>query len=361
MKLKYFLTAQNSKKNDGLELYRIFSMIFIILFHFSDHGAVKISADMPLTINWMLMAFFRCWGALGNCAFVFITGYFMIEKKQNFKRLLKLWFQVWIFSISIGFVCFTFGIVQFSWGSLIKMLFPVIFNEYWYMSSYVILFLISPFLNKCLLSLNQDNYKKLLIVLLCVFSIVPTFTGVKWMTDQNFIASFILSYCIGGYIRRFNIQLFRKAKTYFACAIVLTLGMFLSIIVFKLLHLERGLFYFVWGMNKFSVIITALMWFMGFLQLENLHGNRIIYWISSSIFGVYLLHIGRLNTWIFGSLFNTQKTYFLGTVPLISQLVLGTLTILTAGILIDKIRLLLCERLVFPLVKQINNKILRKI
>lgn len=347
--------AQRVEKHMGIEVYRLFSMFFIILFHFSDHGAVIINNDMPMSGSWLLMAFFRCWGAMGNCAFVLITGYFMINKKQNIKRLIKLWFEVWIYSLVLGSISFMLGTEQFSLWSLLKMIFPVIFNEYWFMSSYVILFLVSPYINKMILTLTKKEFQTLIVILVVVFSVIPTLTGTKWMTDANYIMSFLTMYVIGGYIRLYGINLFKKKYLYCFCAIGLTLLMFISILVFKKLNLPKALFYFVWGMNKIPVILASIMWFLTFISLKKIKYNKIINFASSSVFGVYLLHIGRLNKWIFGKLFNTTLAYNAGGVTLFIQLVIWTISIFVCGVLIDKIRIYCFEKPFFRVVKRCQD------
>ena len=66
-----------SGRNCGLDLLKIIAMFCIVLFHFGDHGTIKIAYDMPLTLNWIALAVTSPFGAIGNCIFMFITGYFL--------------------------------------------------------------------------------------------------------------------------------------------------------------------------------------------------------------------------------------------------------------------------------------------
>ena len=65
------VTNKTSGRNYGLDLLKIVIMFCIVLFHFNDHGNVKLSAEMPLTLNWIALAFVSIFGAIGNCIFIF--------------------------------------------------------------------------------------------------------------------------------------------------------------------------------------------------------------------------------------------------------------------------------------------------
>ena len=114
-------------------------MIWIIMFHYSDHGTLDMgTADVNL--NWVILALACIGGGLGNCVYVIISGYMLVDKKFTVKRIIKLWLEVWFYSVTIGFICYATGITEFSLRGVVRMLFPVVFNEYWYMSAYTILF-----------------------------------------------------------------------------------------------------------------------------------------------------------------------------------------------------------------------------
>lgn len=44
-------------RNLGIELFRIVCMLLIIAFHMSDHGVISINSAMPITGNWLTLAF----------------------------------------------------------------------------------------------------------------------------------------------------------------------------------------------------------------------------------------------------------------------------------------------------------------
>ena len=161
-------------RNVGLDLLKVVMMFLIVVFHFSDHGNIKITSQMPLTFNWMLLAIARIFGAIGNCVFMFISGYFLCKKNFRMKRLVVLWLQVLFFSVICRIITIACGIDTFDGKILIKTIFPVIFERYWYFSAYVIILIASPFINIILKKLTQKQHLWLCIILLTIFAVVPT-------------------------------------------------------------------------------------------------------------------------------------------------------------------------------------------
>lgn len=126
------VTNKTSGRNYGLDLLKIVIMFCIVLFHFNDHGNVKLTAEMPLTLNWIALAFVSIFGAIGNCIFIFITGYFLCEKNFRIRRLSLLWAQVFFYSVLCRIITIAAGIDPLNIKMLVKTLMPVAFNRYWY-------------------------------------------------------------------------------------------------------------------------------------------------------------------------------------------------------------------------------------
>lgn len=59
-----------NRRETWISLLRVICMFGIILFHFADHGTVNMG-DAPLTVNWVILAFCRCWGGVLETAYLF--------------------------------------------------------------------------------------------------------------------------------------------------------------------------------------------------------------------------------------------------------------------------------------------------
>ena len=68
---------------------------------------------------------------------------------------------------------------------LVKTFLPFITRKYWFYSTYVCLFIISGYIQKFLDSLEKKEFERLLIILLFLFSVLPTVT----VTNASFNAN----------------------------------------------------------------------------------------------------------------------------------------------------------------------------
>lgn len=292
-------------------------------------------------------------GGVGNCAFVLISGYVLIDKHFNLKRIIKLWIEVLTYSIFLGIIAYITKITLFSYSSLISMFFPVIFNQYWYMSTYVVLILLTPFLNQLFLNISRNKFKAFIIIGLIVFSAIPTFTTRIWMTNN--IITFVVVYSIGAYMRMYDVRLYPR----YNLLIALLMFVFMSgtIVAIKYintsLHLNLNLFYWVWTMEKLPVILFAVFIFAWFKVLT-VHLTSIVSFFSTSVFGVYLLHIGRLREYLFKFLFNDKEVY--KTPYFLLWLIAVIICIFLICTLVDKIRIQIIER---PIMKMLDYKLNR--
>lgn len=211
-------------RNLGIELFRIVCMLLIIAFHMSDHGVISINSSMPITGNWLTLAFARLGGAIGNCAFVIIGGYLLCMKEFDSRRVIKLWLQTLFYSIICGLIAFKIGVIDVSIKSIIMMLLPITYNEYWFISSYLILMLLVPFLNPLLKGMLRNKHRAFIGLGLLVFSIIPTITRNSWMDTYNHILLFIFLYTIGSYIKIYSIQGHLKYLLYGFILMILVTG-----------------------------------------------------------------------------------------------------------------------------------------
>ena len=155
-------TDRICNRNSSIELLRIISMILIVFHHFAFHGGFKWQTN-SVTISHFWYNFIYGGGKIGVNIFVLISGYFLIDRKTSvcsyIRRILKFWGQVFFYSFVIFFISVIVDIKNFEMQSLIKMCFPITFSEWWFESTYFVLLLIHPFLNKFLNNLKKNRIR----------------------------------------------------------------------------------------------------------------------------------------------------------------------------------------------------------
>lgn len=272
-------------RNSSIELLRIISMIMITFHHFAYHGGFE-WAENELTIPHYWYNFIVMGGKIGVDIFVLISGYFLINDKDslfNFKRILKFWGQVFFYSIAIYLLFGILGTSEISIKSLIKECFPITFGSWWFASTYFVLYLIHPFLNKLLDALDKKMYQAFLVMIVTCWSIIPTVTEQE--CEGNGLLWFITLYAIAAYARKFEFNKRYSAKHFFIVGVIFSILIYLSSVTFHSTY-----FY---GQNKLPILVVSVSLFMAFASLK-IKYNKWINVIASATFGVYLIHDNKM-------------------------------------------------------------------
>lgn len=344
------------QRQSNIELLRIVAMLMIIAFHFSDHATIKITSLMPLNIDWIVMSFARVGGAIGNCIFVLISGYFMWQMKFRVRNVIKLWLEVFFYSVVSFVVADYLGFVEtHRFLEMGKSLLPISTNQYWYASSYFVLLLLSPFLNRVIDTFSRRELLYTASVGLGIFSLWHTALCARWLGGCNNIVIFVVLYLVGAYISKYGEKGFRHNWCNFFLFIFVIFMEWVSILCLKFFLPVVGkhtgaIFYFVWGMDKMLPILAALSLFIFFSRLD-IGCKRAVNVVASTVFGCYLLHIGRLWRLFFYNLFDVQKTY--GTNMVIVEMAMAVVSIFLIACIVDILRQIILERNVMKLVDSI--------
>lgn len=349
------LPQVNKARNTSIELLRIIAMLMIIFHHFAVHGGFSF-ADAEVSIPHFWYYFIQMGGKIGVNIFILISGYFLIEKKDaqvfNFKRILKFWGQVFFYSVFLTIIVRITSIGEVGVKDLIKMLFPITFETWGFASTYFVLYLIYPFLNRLLHSINKGTYQKLLVLLVVIWSIIPTFTTSSYQGSD--LLWFITLYCIAGYIKRFGFNCKFQTKHYFGMWLVFSLFTYLTAVVFTLLGTKwpivssYALYFF--GQNKITVLLASLSLFMTFATL-NIKYNNVINIIASTTFSIYLIHDNKyIRFFLWRTVFRNAS--YANTLALIPYSILAVGIVFVVCSTFDFLRIKLIEK---PYMKFVNK------
>lgn len=275
----------------SIELLRILAMIMIVAHHLSAHSKIVWDSG-EVIFNEIWIRFLFTGGKIGVNIFVLISGYFLVRSKSfKFIKLVKLIGTVFFYSIVIYVIMICTFDINLNYKDLIKICMPITYNIWWFASSYVILYLFHPFINKIIDKLDKITYKSLLILMFFCQSVVSTFTGQAW--QNNDILWFIFLYMFAGYIykwRKDNVLDFKKGTKYALLVSLLTFSVtiVLEYISIKYSSLSEDTLY-LYNLYYIPSFIVAVLLFLSFKDLE-LKNNKVINHIAITTFGVYLIH-----------------------------------------------------------------------
>lgn len=224
---------------------------------------------------------------IGVNLYAIITGYVCIRSSWKPARYLLLWAQVAFYTLGLVLLFMVLSCLDMypddvSFRSLIgigKMLF--IGSGYWYFAAYTALFLLLPYINPLLLSLNRRRFTYLMLVLIAYLTIANTFQGSCFYGNGYNMTWLAAMYCVGAYLQLHPIRI-----PTFASILVVVLFPLQPVITVRL-GLPHGLHY---CSPVFVVYSICLFHLFALLEINSRFVQRIIGWGAPLSFGVYLIH-----------------------------------------------------------------------
>lgn len=271
-------------RDSNFELLRIICMLMIVCLHVFGKGGA-LDRLTPADINYYV-----CYGVESlfivavNC-FILVSGYFGI--KFNTKKLLSLTHQVWFYSLVIFIIFFSFfSIYDVNLGVLKTTLMPIVFNQWWFISTYVILYLGSPFLNILIENITKQQFQKVIILLFFVLCVLPTIMSQAVNNNYGYsISSFVFLYFIGRYIKLYTINGHNK-YVYLFLYISFSALTFIFNYAFTLIKGKNIGFFF--GYDTIFTFLGSIFLFLFFRGLNI--KSSLINIISPLVLSVYIIH-----------------------------------------------------------------------
>lgn len=280
-----------SKRDSRFELLRTVAILLIILHHLMLH--VAIDDYSGISINRLVSQYYLLGGKLGVNCFLLITGYFGLKAKFKVSKALRV--EVQVVTYTVFFLLFTVLVNPSVIGmkSVLMSVAPTTFGAYWYITAYMALYLLSPFLNRVIESSSQKNYRYLLIILLFMESIAPTVLRQRhWAND---VIWFSTMYLLGAYINKYQDSFFAfvKHKQWLVLTIalsVLTWGLSAGLLVLSQVKASFERYVNVFALSNYStfILLMSVTLFMYFATMDGFYNKR-INGLAANTLGVYLI------------------------------------------------------------------------
>lgn len=183
-------------RDSNIELLRIVSMMLIILFHFSVHGPWPADGVLAADVAVGVLAF---GGKLGVNCFVLITGYFMTRSSVRMASVARVVLETWFYSWGLLILFAAAQPELVTQARLEKAVLPLVSGEYWFITNFVALMVVSPFLNLLFDRLSRRGKSRLAAIGFVTISVLPTLTTFNPLGSD--LLWFFYLYLMGGWIR----------------------------------------------------------------------------------------------------------------------------------------------------------------
>lgn len=235
-----------------------------------------------------------------------LTGYLLLDKNiDNDESAVKFYKKKLIpiiITTEIWIVIYTifYAIYNKEGVNLEKLIRRVCLMEFspgnmWYMPMIIGMYIAIPFVNKVLTTFSIKTLKIPIIVLLFIYSILPTFNIIfrifninEWynLIDVSFLGGKYGFYLISGYY--LNKKVLKNVKTWILTAIN-AIVFFLACGI-QFLSFENGIEYNIWYDSIFIIICSIMLFEL--LTRINIKGKvkNVYIYISKISFGIFFVH-----------------------------------------------------------------------
>ena len=293
-------SSEPRKKNANVELLRIITMMMVTMLHaLGKSGLLQPMNSINSGNGWI------AWGleVLSICAvnvFMLISGYFMINSKFKMGRLFEIILETMFYSLAPFLVFFALGLVtreDVSIYGLLQYFAPIHMETYWFITAYVVTYLLSPFLSAGIHSMEKKQLRTVILCLLAYECILKSISPVKYVTDSQGYSFFwyCIVFLIGAYFRKYGFRVLNRplkgGLTYLAACVLIYVETFVAYWIQartgRLQDFTMGTMHY----NQFFVLMAAVGIFAAFVHGKPIEGKaaKLICAISPLVLGVYLL------------------------------------------------------------------------
>lgn len=327
-------------RNASFELLRIVCMFMIVLYHIfvKVHSGVW-DSPMYSTLLFPLHIAVVC--------FILISGYFGI--KFSFRRLIVLFVQILFYNILCYVVCSLIA-KSFNIKDLLISFLPLSHNQdLWFIRTYIMLFLVSPIINKYTEFTPPNSFK----IMCVIMAFISVYLGIKGddvsLNGGKNLVNFIFIYFLGHAIKMKYFVPNLSLKTW------IMVYMAFNVLECSTYYLSFGhglackISVYGWTYNSPLLIINAILFFMIFSKLKI--ESSFIPSLARSVFPIYLIH----------SNLNVQNISWpivkdASNINQLASYLAATFIIMLLCMLIDKILAPIYHRIGDGIIKIINFK-----
>lgn len=304
--------SQTKQPRDSrIELLRIIAMLLIVTCHYA--------AGMGLTKQqgWSgaVATLLEQNGQVGVTVYFAITGYYLVDRPFSKSRIIRLWAQVYTYSVLVFILCLALNAVRpiptlafrlhGSEGirTCLKTFLPVLSGEYWFVSAYIVMLILAPVINRVL----RESPRKILLIGIVCLAVAPSlalvgFQGV-WPVTQPIYA--ITCYMIGGYLRLYPaVSNRRRAALTIPAAVIFCLAV--PLLVDRATQTNQPIArFFAWSAQGYKtltcqIVIGTCMMVLAIHRQSRPWSSKVINAFSATTLGIYLIHahyLGKSALW----------------------------------------------------------------
>lgn len=332
------------------ELLRILAMVMVVTMHFLSHSDNLIALGVPLSASRIIGSLTEAFCLVAVNVYLLISGYFGVKGSFKPGRAVSLLCQIWFYSLLIPVVLKGLGLPVIAdtkgiYGLLFYVI-PIETEHYWFATSYFMLYLLTPVLNKAVQGMTKRQLQITLSGLFLLFCLIKSFSPFAFAVDRYGydLPWFIYVYLLAAYFGLYGGGIFERKG--WLIYLVSCAGSFLiNLLMWGLSGKWDGFSYYFTVPYHYNFVLCltgAAGLFFGFagVHIKKEGMAQIIRRLGKLSFGIYLLHehIDLRYQWYewLGTLVNPKGKD--GVLFFLLELLFSVAVLFAAGLFIDYVR-----------------------
>ena len=297
-----------AKRNFGIDLLKIISMFMIVNLHVIGHGGLaggtqQVTGEFVVVWTWETIMYCAV-----NC-YAIISGFVGYGRERKWAGTINLWVQTFFYSVGIPVVLLLTGIYDGGGiKSIVKCLFPLSTERYWYFTAYIGMILFAPLLNRAVDVMEKRELRNALVIITLVLGLPTTiFYSDPFHIEYGCSAIWLMiMYLIGAYIKKYGTPDIPKKRFmigFWVTIILNCVAKFSAQFVATKLGIALSNSYF--NANVVPTIVIAaicLVCYFKDVEIKSSFAQKIAVSGSALTYGVFLFHVHpfMINTTLLG-------------------------------------------------------------
>ncbi len=338
------------EKNANIELLRMISMFMVVVLH--ALGKTNLLADLyqERTVNACIAWILEALSISAVNIFILISGYFLVNSEFKIRRLITLICQVMFYSLLSLIICLAIGIEgkeNVNVYYLLQTIFPIHMDIFWFMTAYIVIYMLQPVISAGIRQLDRNTFKKVLLLLViyeCLFKSLLPFRFEGDGKGYN-VLWFLIVFMVGAYFRLYGFTHLNSSFTGLLLYLVASGLVFAEKFVLDFMEGKLGRLHEINDMpteyNNLFVFLAAIGIFAAFISMKPMNRiiSKVVCALSPMALGVYLCHENiplryRWQEWFgLNGINNVNPTLFLLII------LASALSVYCVGTIIDYLRI----------------------
>ena len=215
----------NNNRESGIELLKVFALFGIVLVHtYTEvvNGAYDLNSKEIFfenntfsNLQYFLFQIIIPFGYLGNMIFYVCSSWFLVDIKHNKKeKIIGMILNTFVISIIYLLISVLCG-SEITKADILNGFLPTTHMSYWYITCYILMYLIYPLLNILIENMEQRTHFLFCLVSFSLYFVFLYFTQNMLLTSEMFInklLTFIIVYIIVAYMKIYKLDFCNNIK-----------------------------------------------------------------------------------------------------------------------------------------------------